>query len=116
MFFFERRHWAVRVVARACDDVRSKEATVAIDLILRAARRAPSRLPKRDAVITAAIIMPMNPLAVRRFASRFAGNAKAAEVFLDRVRREAIEIAEDEGLKEIAKRGRRDRMQYLDGP
>jgi hypothetical protein len=57
MFSERRRAWAVRVVGRVCEDIRSEEATFAIDLIVRVAKRAPSGLPKRDAVIIAAIYM-----------------------------------------------------------
>jgi hypothetical protein len=99
-----------------CEDIRSEEATLAIDLILRAAKRAPSGLPKRDAVIIAAIYLPKNQAAVSKIAEGLDVNPKAAEVFLDRVRREAIEVAKQEGLQEIAERGRRDRMHYLAGP
>src|SRR5262245_32030511 len=106
--FFERRQWAVRVVGRVCDDTRSKEATLAIGYIVRVAKRAPSGLPKRDAVIIAAIFMPENQAAVSKIAEGLAGSPKAAEAFLDRVRREAIEVAEEEGLQEIAECGRRD--------
>ena len=116
MFFERWRVWAVRVVGRVCEDIRSEEATLAIDLIVRAARRAPSGLPKRDAVIIAAIYMPENQAAVSKVAQGLDVNPRAAEMFLDRVRREAIEVAEEEGLQKIAERGRRVRMRYLAGP
>ena len=115
MFFERRRVWAVRIVGRVCEDIRSEEATLAIDLIVRAANRAPSGLPKRDAVIIAAIYMAENQAAVSKVADDLDVNPKAAEVFLDRVRREAIEVAKQEGLQEIAERGRRDRVRYLAG-
>jgi hypothetical protein len=113
--FFKRRVWAVRVVGRVCEDIRSEEATLAIDLIVRVAKRAPSGLPKRDAVIIAAIYMPENQAAVSKVAEGLDVNPKAAEVFLDRVRREAIEVAKEEGLQKIAERGRRDRVRHLAG-
>jgi hypothetical protein len=116
MFPERRRAWAVRVVGRVCEDIRSEEATLAIELIVRVAKRAPSGLPKRDAVIIAAIYMPENQAAVSKVAEGLDVNPRAAEVFLDRVRREAIEVAKEEGLQEIAERGRRDRMRYLAGP
>jgi len=105
----------VHVVGRVCEDIRSVEATLAIDLIVRAAKKAPSRLPKREAGIIAAIAMPENRAAVSKVAEGLDMNPKAAEVFLDRVRREAIEVAKQEGLQEIAERGRRDRVRYLAG-
>jgi hypothetical protein len=116
MFFERRRVWAARIVGRVCEDIRSEEATLAIDLIVRAAKRAPSGLPRRDAVIIAAIYMPQAEVAVSRIVECLDQNPKAAEVFLDRVRREAIEVAEEKGLHEIAERGRRDRMRYQAGP
>ena len=91
-------------------DIRSEDATFAIDLIVRVAKRAPSGLPKRDAVIIAAIYMPENQAAVSKVAEGLDVNPRAAEVFFDRVRREAIEVAKEEGLQEIAERGRRVRM------
>src|SRR5262245_52106087 len=86
--FFERRRWAVRVVGRVCENIRSEDATLAIDLIVRAAKKGPSGLPKRDAVIIAAISMPENRAAVSKVAEGLDVNSEAAEVFLDLVRRE----------------------------
>jgi hypothetical protein len=116
MFSERWRVWAVRVVGRVCEDIRSEEATFAIDLIVRVAKRARSGLPKRDAVIIAAIYMPENQAAVSKVAEGLDVSPRAAEVFLDRVRRVAIEVATEEGLQEIAERGRRVRMRYLAGP
>jgi hypothetical protein len=78
--FFERRRWAVRVVGRVCENIRSEDATLAIDLIVRAAKKGPSGLPKRDAVIIAAISMPENRAAVSKIAEGLDVNSKAAEV------------------------------------
>jgi hypothetical protein len=57
------------------------------------AKKSPSGLPKRDAVIIAAISMPENRAAVSKVAEGLDVNSKAAEVFLDLVRREAISLA-----------------------
>jgi hypothetical protein len=54
----ELRRWAVRIVRRVCEDMRSEEARLVIDVMMRAAKRAPMGLSRRDAVIIAAIYMP----------------------------------------------------------
>src|SRR5258708_4184901 len=116
MFSERRRVWAVRVVGRVCEDIHSEEATLAIELIVRGAKRAPSGLRKRDAVIIAAMYMPETQAAVRKVGEGLDVSPRDAEVFLERVRREALEVAKEEGLQKIAERGGSDRRRYLGGP
>jgi hypothetical protein len=114
-FLFERRTWAIHVVERIYPNIRVKEATLAIEMIIILSKRAGVSLPKRDTTILSAICLLRDNSSIEFVTNSLGVSNGAAVKFLDEIRSAAIELARENGLVTIAEQGDRDRQDYLAG-
>lgn len=98
-WFFQERKWAIRIVERVCIDIRSPEATEAIELIIFGTRRSPARsLPVRERSIITATGLWTNSSAITQFCKMVPVSEVEAARFLKRIGQSAVSVGEAEGL------------------
>ena len=98
---FPRRRWATRIIEKAGFPIRSREATVLIDLLIWASKRNQQGLPIAEQVLIPALRMVYNQSAIVKVAEELALSSIAAENALDKLPQAAIAVAAEHGLNEF---------------
>ena len=88
-----QRRWAIRVSNKAGFQTRSREASLLIQLLIRASRNNPKGLPVAEQVLIAALRMFHDRTTVSEVAEKLAISASAAERALASLPKAAIEVA-----------------------
>lgn len=104
-FLFPERKSAIRIVEKVCADIKSPEATEAIELIVFGVKNNPGRrhLPTDDLAIITATGLWKNPSAVRQFLKMVPVTDEAAVKFLREIGRAGLQYAQETGIAEKSK-------------
>jgi hypothetical protein len=97
---FARRLWSIRVIKKAGFPVRSREARVLINLLLRASKQNP-KLPTAEQVLFAALRMFHDRNAVAKAATELAVSPWEAERTLARLPKAAITLAAENRMEQF---------------
>src|SRR5271165_4833939 len=110
---FPRRRWAIRVIEKAGFATQSREATILLDLLVRASKQnSPmGSLPTAEQVLISALRMVENQFAIIKVAEELAVSPLAAETALARLSQAAIAVAAERGMKQFAEIAIRQRPQ-----
>ena|SRR5258708_6812537 len=104
---FPRRKWAIRIVEKVCKDIKTPEATEAIELIVWGVKNSPTPLPVRDRAIITAMGLVTNQTAVAQFLKEVPMTQGRAVRFLRHIRDAAVALAKEEGLEKLVEMGLR---------
>ena len=98
---FSRRLWANRVIKKAGFPIRSREAKVLINLLMRASRKNSKGLPTAEQVLFSALRMFHDKTAVAKMAEELAVSPLAAERALAKLPRAAITLASENRMRQF---------------
>ena len=98
---FSRRLWAIRVIKKAGFPIRSREATLLIDLLMRASKKNSKGLPTAEQVLFSALRMFHDKTAVAKMAEELAVSPLAAERALAKLPRAAITLASENRMRQF---------------
>jgi len=98
---FSRRLWANRVIKKAGFPIRSREAKLLIDLLVRASKKNSKGLPTAEQVLFSALRMFHDKTAVAKMAEELAVSPLAAERALAKLPRAAITLASENRMRQF---------------
>jgi hypothetical protein len=107
---FPRRRWAVRLIEKMGLPIKSREATILVDFVIRASkqneqmikRSTEKSLPTAELVLLAASRMASNQSAVMQLAKELAVNVVAAHNVLIKLSKAAHDVASENGYTKPA--------------
>jgi hypothetical protein len=98
---FSRRLWANRIIKKAGFPVRSREARLLIDLLMRASKKHSMGLPTAEQVLFSALRMFHDKTAVAKVADELAISPLAAERALAKLPTAAIALASENRMRQF---------------
>jgi hypothetical protein len=98
---FSRRLWANRVIKKAGFPIRSREAKLLIDLLMRASKKSSKGLPTAEQVLFSALRMFHDKNAVAKVAKGLAVSPLAAERALAKLPNAAITLASENRMRQF---------------
>jgi hypothetical protein len=90
---FSRRLWAIRVIKKAGFPLRSREARLLVDLLMRASKNNSKELPTAEQVLFSALRMFHDKAAIAKVAEELAVSPLAAERALAKLPKASIVLA-----------------------
>jgi len=90
---FSRRLWAIRVIKKAGFPIRSREARLLIDLLMRASKKNSKEFPTAEQVLFSALRMFHDKAAIAKVAEELAVSPLAAERALAKLPKASIVLA-----------------------
>ena len=98
---FSRRLWTTRVIKKAGFPIRSREAKVLIDLLMRASKKNSKGLPTAEQVLFSALRMFHDKTAVAKMAEELATSPSVAERALAKLPKAAISLASENRMRQF---------------
>jgi hypothetical protein len=98
---FSRRLWANRVIKKAGFPIRSREAKVLIDVLMRASKKSSKGLPTAEQVLFSALRMFHDKTAVAKVAKELAVSPLTAERALAKLPNAAIALASENRMRQF---------------
>ena len=107
---FPRRRWAIHVIKKAGFPIRSREARLLIDLLMRASKKNSKELPTAEQVLFSALRMFHDKTAVAKVAEELEVSPATAESALAKLPKAAIALAAENRMGQFVEMANRIHM------